>query len=58
MNEWLANNGVYEMNNNGKGPESMFGALEEHINYFSHIKLENTESDDMQLDLLMHIRKK
>ena len=58
LNEWLAENPVYEMNNEGKGQDCMFGALEEHINYFNHVKLENTEPDDMQLDLLMPIREK
>ena len=58
LNAWLAENPVYEMNNEGKGQDCMFGALEEHINYFNHVKLDNTEPDDMQLDLLMPVREK
>ena len=58
LNEWLANNSTYVMNDEGKREECMFGGLEEHINYFNHVKLENPEPDDMQLDLLMPIREK
>jgi len=54
--EWVKNSPKYEMNNQGKGEECMWGALEEHLNYINHVNLENSEPEDMQLDLLLPVK--
>ena len=59
--EWLCNwvftdNTKYESNWLDDGGECMDGLLEEHINYINHVDLEQTEPDDMQLDLLFPIK--
>jgi len=57
--EWVTNdNPKYEGNSRNKGAECMWGCLEEHLNYISHIGLPNSEPDDMQLDLLSPIKVK
>ena len=58
LDEWVKNNGEYTYAGNGD-PETMFGALEEHLNYHDHI-LETTEGEPLtdQLDLLMPVRRR
>jgi hypothetical protein len=56
--EWVKNSGKYQGNGGGKGHECMWGLLEEHLNYINHVHLENTEPDDLQLDLLHPIKEK
>ena len=53
---------VFEKDNAADGsgdPETMFGALEEHLNYHDHI-LETTEGEPLtdQLDLLIPVRRR
>jgi len=52
LSEWVKNNSKYEGRNDEKGPECMWGCLEEHLNYINHIQLPNTEPEGMQIDLL------
>jgi DNA-binding transcriptional MerR regulator len=52
LSEWVENNSKYEGGRGEKGPECMWGCLEEHLNYINHIHLPNTEPDGMQIDLL------
>ena len=58
LDEWVKNNGEYTYAGNGD-PETMFGALEEHLNYHDHI-LETTEGEPLtdQLDLLIPVRRR
>ena len=58
LEEWVKTSDEYEYAGNGD-PETMFGALEEHLNYHDHI-LETTEGEPLttQLDLLMPVRRK
>ena len=58
LDEWVKTSNEYEYAGNGD-PETMFGALEEHLNYHDHI-LETTEGEPLttQLDLLMPVRRK
>ena len=58
LDEWVKNNGEYTYAGSGD-PETMFGALEEHLNYHDHI-LETTEGEPLtdQLDLLMPVRRR
>lgn len=53
---WVEESEEYEGNGSGM-PENMFGGLEEHLNYYDHIK--NTpegEPETVQLDLLMPVK--
>ncbi len=53
---WVEESEEYEGNGSGT-PENMFGGLEEHLNYYDHIK--NTpegEPETVQLDLLMPVK--
>lgn len=54
--EWVQNNAKYQGNSGDKGHECMWGLLEEHLNYIHHVHLENSEPDDLQLDLLHPIK--
>lgn len=56
--EWVNNNDKYEFAGDWSDQEHMCGLLDEHLNYYSHIHLENTEPENMQLDLLIPIREK
>ncbi len=53
---WVEESEEYEGNGSGT-PENMFGGLEEHLNYYDHIK--NTpegEPETVQLDLLIPVK--
>lgn len=54
--DWVKNSRKYQGNSGGKGAECMWGLLEEHLNYVNHAGLENSEPDDLQLDLLHPIK--
>lgn len=56
--DWVNKNEKYEFDGNMQDQEHMCGLLEEHLNYVSHICLDNTELEDLQLDLLMPIRER
>ncbi|MEG0577509.1 MAG: effector binding domain-containing protein, partial [Bacilli bacterium] len=56
--EWVNNNDKYEFAGDWSDQEHMCGLLDEHLNYYSHIHLENTEPENMQLDLLIPVREK
>lgn len=56
--EWVNNNDKYEFAGDWLDQEHMCGLLDEHLNYYSHIHLENTEPENMQIDLLMPVREK
>jgi DNA-binding transcriptional MerR regulator/DNA gyrase inhibitor GyrI len=51
-------NGELDANGNLTDGEHMHGLLEEHLNYINHVSLQNTEPEDMQLDLLVPIKEK
>lgn len=54
LDRWVRENGAYAYRGDGN-PENMFGALEEHLNYYTHI----TEGDRgaFQLDLLIPVKR-
>lgn len=54
---WVSRSEKYEYRGDWNG-DTMFGWLEEHLNYIHHVMLENTEPEGMQLDLLIPIREK
>lgn len=56
--DWVSKSEKYLFAGDIKDQEHMCGLLEEHLNYVGHIQLENTEPEDMQLDLLMPIRER
>ncbi len=56
--DWVNRSEKYEFAGDMQDQEHMCGLLEEHLNYVSHISLENTEPEDLQLDLLMPIRER
>ena len=58
LDEWVRNSDEYEYAGNGD-PETMFGALEEHLNFHDHI-IEATagEPEIEQLDLLIPVRRR
>jgi DNA-binding transcriptional MerR regulator len=56
LSEWVENNSKYEGGRGEKGSECMWGCLEEHLNYYNHIHLPNTEPEGMQIDLLHPIK--
>lgn len=59
LSDWAGNNPEYEWDmTTSKGPENMYGAIEEHLNYIHHVLLENTEPEGTQLDLLIPVKKK
>lgn len=55
---WIGNNEQYEFAGNLQDQEHMCGLLEEHLNYYSFIESQNNEEKDIQLDLLMPVRRK
>ena len=53
---WVEESEEYERNGSGT-PENMFGGLEEHLNYYDHIKnIPEGEPETVQLDLLMPVK--
>lgn len=56
--DWVSKSDKYAFAGDMRDQEHMCGLLEEHLNYVSHLRLENTEPEDMQLDLLMPVREK
>jgi DNA-binding transcriptional MerR regulator/DNA gyrase inhibitor GyrI len=56
--EWVNKNEKYEFAGDMKDQEHMCGLLDEHLNYVSHIDLDNTEPEDLQLDLLMPVKER
>ena len=57
LNEWVKHSAQYVYCGSGSG-EDMGGCLEEHLNYFHHVQQENSEPDNMQLDLLTPVKEK
>lgn len=55
--EWAGSSEKYEYRGDWNG-ENMFGWMEESLNYVTNVKLGNSEPEDLQLDLLLPIRKK
>lgn len=56
--EWVHNSEKYQGNSGEKGGECMWGLFEEHLNYINHVHLDNSEPDDLQLDLLHPIKER
>jgi DNA-binding transcriptional MerR regulator len=56
--DWVRQSDKYIFAGDLKDQEHMCGLLEEHLNYLSHVRLGNTEPEDMQLDLLMPIKER
>ena len=57
LNRWVSESERYEYRGDWNG-DTMFDWLEEHINYVTHVRLGNSEPEDLQLDLLIPIREK
>lgn len=57
FSRWVSESERYEYRGDA-GSDTMFGCLEEHLNYVNHALLEHTEPEGMQLDLLIPIREK
>lgn len=53
---WVNNSEKYEFAGDMKDQEHMCGLLDEHLNYVNHVLLNNTEPEDLQLDLLMPVK--
>lgn len=56
--EWVSRNDKYEFAGDMQDQAHMCGLLDEHLNYVSHVNLDNTEPEDLQLDLLMPVRER
>ncbi len=56
--EWVNNSEKYEFAGDMQDQEHMCGLLDEHLNYVSHVNSDNTEPEDLQIDLLMPVRLK
>ena len=56
--DWVNKNEKYDFAGDLGDQEHMCGLLEEHLNYLSHVHLNNIESEDFQLDLLMPIKER
>ncbi len=56
--DWVGRSDTYEFAGDMQDSEHMHGLLEEHLNYYNHIHLENVEPENLQLDLLLPIREK
>lgn len=56
--DWVSRSEKYEFTGDMKDQEHMCGLMEEHLNYVNHVELQNTEPEDLQLDLLMPVREK
>lgn len=57
LNEWVSGSDKYDYRGNWDNA-SMFGWLEEHLNYINHVALDNPEPEGMQLDLLIPVKEK
>lgn len=55
LDRWVRENGRYVYRGDGN-PENMFGSLEEHLNYITHVQKPGEMPPDMQLDLLIPVR--
>ncbi len=53
--DWIQKSDKYTFTGDIKDQEHMCGLLEEHLNYVNHLSLNNTEPEDMQLDLLIPV---
>lgn len=56
--EWADTNQTYEFAGNIQDQEHMCGLLEERLNYFSHIDGEDIELKDIQMDLLVPLKRR
>lgn len=56
--EWVYHNESYEFAGDIQDQQHMCGLLEEQLNYFSYIEGDGNELKEMQIDLLIPIRKK
>lgn len=56
--DWVNKNEKYEFAGDMQDQEHMCGLLEEHLNYVNHVYMDNTEPEDLQLDLLMPVRER
>ena len=57
LDHWMHNNEKYAYRGDGD-TRNMFGFLEEHLNYVNRVHLSDSESDGMQLDLLVPLQEK
>ncbi len=57
LDEWVRNNGEYVYRGGGRH-ENMFDSLEEHLNIYTHYASGESGPPDMQLDLLIPVRRK
>ncbi len=55
---WVNKSEKYEFAGDMQDQEHMCGLLDEHLNYVSHVNLDNTEPEDLQIDLLMPVRER
>lgn len=55
---WVNKSEKYLFAGDWNDDKHMHGLLEEHLNYVGHLKLPNTEPEELQLDLLVPIRDK
>jgi hypothetical protein len=56
--QWAMNNQDYNPNVVDDGGECMYGLLEEHLNYISHVRSDGSEPEGMQLVLMIPIKPK
>lgn len=56
--DWVNKNEKYEFAGDLRDQEHMCGLIDEHLNYVSHIYLDITEPEDLQLDLLMPVKER
>jgi hypothetical protein len=56
--DWVSWSEKYEFAGDMQDQEHMCGLLEEHLNYVSHLAFNNTEPEDLQLDLLLPIKER
>lgn len=56
--DWVQRSEKYEFAGDMKDQEHMCGLLDDHLNYVNHVYLDNTEPEDLQLDLLMPVRER
>ncbi len=56
--DWVNASEKYQFAGDMQDQAHMCSLLEEHLNYISHVKLMNTEPEDMQLDLLMPVKER
>lgn len=56
--EWVENHPRYEGNSGSKGQECMWGMLEEHLNFVSHVTKPGAQPEGLQLDLLCPVKER